>query len=200
MCLGPKCERKIYALGMCKRHYTHEALGKPLVELFDVSTHCAKGHCLLSQKPIVVNGRVTRRCRQCYSAIARKYHQANPEKVNALTRKWRANNREKWLAIARMARHVRRIRAVARLGSWTLAQWEALKASFNNRCLKCGLSEAQLAVLSRRLSPDHVRPLAKEGTNDLSNIQPLCHGKGGCNNRKHTKWIDYRGGFALEIV
>jgi 5-methylcytosine-specific restriction endonuclease McrA len=74
-----------------------------------------------------------------------------------------------------------------------------LKASFNNRCLNCGLDEAQLAVLHRTLSPDHVRPLAKEGTNDLSNIQPLCHGKGGCNNRKHTKWVDYRGGFALEV-
>lgn len=161
-------------------------------------TNCLKGHPLVTSNIVHEGGR--RMCKICSVARHLRYREARPEVQRATTNRWRDNNREKFLTLCRYARHVRRIRAVARLGSWTLAQWEALKASFNNRCLKCGLSEAQLAVLNRRLSPDHVRPLAKAGTNDLSNIQPLCHGKGGCNNRKHTKWIDYRGGFALEIA
>jgi hypothetical protein len=162
-------------------------------------THCLgkERHPLTPDNVVIMAGR--RNCKACANAREKRWRDSHVEKVRAGCIRWRANNREKYLRIARFARHVRRIRAIAGLGSWTLAQWESLKASFNNRCLNCGLDEAQLAVLNRTLSPDHVRPLAKEGTNDLSNIQPLCHGKGGCNNRKHTKWIDYRGGFSLEI-
>ena len=40
--------------------------------------------------------------------------------------------------------------------------------------------------------PDHVLPIARGGSGDVSNIQPLCFGKGGCNNRKSIKHIDFR--------
>lgn len=163
-------------------------------------THCLgkDKHPLTADNVVVEGGR--RMCKACSDERHRRYLQAHPERARARCNTWRANNREKWLSIARCARHIRRSRAVATLGSWTLAQWDSLKALFENRCLGCGLSESELILLGRRMSPDHVRPLAKGGTNELSNIQPLCHGKGGCNNRKHTKWIDYRGGFALEII
>ncbi len=198
MCIGLSCNRAHYALGMCKRHYRHAALGKPLVELFDINKHCAKGHKL--NEIVIVKGRPTRRCKQCAASRATAYRERYPERSRARTNSWRKNNREKFLALCRYARHIRRIRAVARLGSWTVEQWNSLKESFENKCLACGLSEAALSLLGRRLSPDHIRSLAKGGTNDLTNIQPFCHGKGGCNNRKHTKWVDYRGGFALEII
>ena len=129
-----------------------------------------------------------------------RWHREHPEGARSRTNRWRERNRTKYLAACRFARHVRRIRAIAAVGSWTLAQWDFLKAAFDNRCVKCGLADSELKERGRVLSPDHVRPLAKGGTNNISNIQPLCHGKGGCNNRKYTKWIDYRGGFVLEIL
>lgn len=161
-------------------------------------TNCLKGHPLTNDNVEIIAGR--RNCRICTDARELRYREAHPEVQREITNRWRKNNREKYLSIARMARHIRRIRAIAQVGSWTLEQWATLKDAFGNRCLACGLSELGLKRLGRLISPDHVRPLAKGGTNDLSNIQPLCHGKGGCNNRKHTRWVDYRGGFPVEIV
>jgi 5-methylcytosine-specific restriction endonuclease McrA len=69
---------------------------------------------------------------------------------------------------------------------------EEFKA-LGNVCKCCGLVESELVLLGRRLVPDHVIPLAKGGMNYISNIQPLCHGRGGCNNIKGAKHLDYRG-------
>jgi 5-methylcytosine-specific restriction protein A len=38
------------------------------------------------------------------------------------------------------------------------------------------------------LEADHVVPLTKGGSNDISNIQPLC---GTCNRRKFVNIVDY---------
>jgi excisionase family DNA binding protein len=85
-------------------------------------------------------------------------------------------------------------------GSWTAQEWYNLKVQFGNRCIACGLTENELRVLGRTLSPDHVLPLSKGGLNVISNIQPLCHSarkgsKGGCNNIKSANHIDYRLNF-----
>lgn len=45
------------------------------------------------------------------------------------------------------------------------------------------------AAKKRRLTPDHVVPLGKGGSNDISNIQPLCL---PCNLKKHNRCTDYR--------
>jgi 5-methylcytosine-specific restriction endonuclease McrA len=86
----------------------------------------------------------------------------------------------------------RRARIAASTGEFTASEWIALKAQYNNRCLCCGKYDEELKSLGRVLSPDHVVPLSRGGDNTISNIQPLCFGKGGCNNRKSTKTIDYR--------
>jgi hypothetical protein len=48
-----------------------------------------------------------------------------------------------------------------------------------------------LMLLLSVLAPP-VIPLAHQGRNTIDNIQPLCHGKDGCNNRKNVKHVDYR--------
>ena len=82
--------------------------------------------------------------------------------------------------------HKRRARRWQR--ARTLAQFIAL----GNACLCCRLDRGELAVFNRVLVPDHVIPIAHGGSNDISNIQPLCHGVNGCNNHKGVKHTDYR--------
>lgn len=138
---------------------------------------------------------------------AKKWYHANPEKVAEMRDRWVEENYEQYLADARTRSrkwakdnpdaakakvHRRRARKVSVGGSWTAEQWQALKAEYGNECLACNRSEELLVSLGLTLTPDHVLPLEKLGSNDISNIQPLCHGRGGCNNKKHTKHIDYR--------
>jgi 5-methylcytosine-specific restriction endonuclease McrA len=82
--------------------------------------------------------------------IARNYaarnRKANPQKVNAVNRKRRAQKR----------------RAV---GSHTADQWMALCEWFGGVCLKCGAAG--------HLTVDHVIPL-NPGSDSIENLQPLC--------------------------
>ena len=87
----------------------------------------------------------------------------------------------------------------APIAKWTPEQWIALKAQFGNRCLGCKKTEEQLLALGRKLVPDHVQSLAGGGRNDISNLQPMCHGIDGCNNKKHIKHVDHRGVFSIEF-
>lgn len=53
--------------------------------------------------------------------------------------------------------------------------WGTLMERDGERCAMCGLAEP------RKLTLDHIQPLSKGGTNDLSNVQILC---GSCNSKK----------------
>jgi 5-methylcytosine-specific restriction endonuclease McrA len=53
---------------------------------------------------------------------------------------------------------------------------------YGGRCLCCGRNDVTLTV-------DHIVPLVMGGSNDISNIQPLCR---SCNCSKQAKNIDYR--------
>lgn len=64
---------------------------------------------------------------------------------------------------------------------YTKAEWRALCVQYNNLCLCCGKR--------RPLAADHVIPLYSGGSDDISNIQPLCK---SCNSKKGTQAIDYR--------
>ena len=87
----------------------------------------------------------------------------------------------------------RRARKAGCTEHFTTEQFKAL----GDRCLCCGRSEAELAQRGLMLVPDHVKPLARGGTDDITNIQPLCHRHQsgtdeGCNNIKCAEHIDFR--------
>lgn len=115
----------------------------------------------------------------------RRYH-ADPlfreqerQKSNEINRRWRQTPRGK----ANNKAHWRRWRAakLAAVGGHTAAEWDALCVRYNHCCLACGQRVP--------LTEDHIVPLVKGGTDDISNIQPLCR---PCNSAKGTQTIDYR--------
>jgi hypothetical protein len=120
----------------------------------------------------------------------------NPDRASAwykrhpeYGKRWSKENRDK----KREYKHRRRARELALGGiSWTANQWLELKAFYGNKCLCCGRKEDELSFLGLKLVPDHVLPVSRGGNNNISNIQPLCHGKGSCNNKKFTKSTDWR--------
>ncbi len=118
-------------------------------------------------------------------ARSRIYYQTHPEACRERGRTWRRNNPER--KVAHEAK--RRARKMQAGGSFTSQQWMALKASYNFTCLCCGRQEPQI-----KLTADHVIPIAKGGSNTISNIQPLC---GTCNSRKNARIIDYRPSKAI---
>lgn len=138
---------------------------------------------------------------------SRKYREAHPEKAREMCRRWRVANPTKTREAVRRHRlknleklrakctadsHARRVRLNLSGGNFSAREWLDLKVQYGNKCLSCGLTEEQLVTMNRKLVPDHVLPLIKGGCNDITNIQPLCHGRNGCNNMKGTKHLDYR--------
>jgi 5-methylcytosine-specific restriction endonuclease McrA len=106
---------------------------------------------------------------------AKRAYLANTEKIRAYHKAWYSENREKVYATI----HARRARYK---GSHTAEQWEALCATYGHGCLCCGSK-------TKKLTRDHVIPISAGGSNEISNIQPLCL---PCNLRKGRRVIDYR--------
>jgi len=75
----------------------------------------------------------------------------------------------------------RRTRKTRAGGSYVAQQFLSLCKECHYRCLCCGKR--------RKLTADHVVPVAKGGTSNIDNIQPLCR---FCNSSKGTKTTDYR--------
>jgi 5-methylcytosine-specific restriction endonuclease McrA len=86
----------------------------------------------------------------------RKYYWKNPEKMRAQTK-------------ARNTGHI------------SLPRWIELCAEHNNECVHCKVRGDH-----KTLSIDHIIPISKGGTNEMSNLQPLCI---KCNQRKGNRFI-----------
>lgn len=83
--------------------------------------------------------------------------------------------------------HVRRARIRGLSTHYTQTEWRALCELYDHRCLCCGRQEPEI-----QLTPDHVTPLSRGGSNSIDNIQPLCL---DCNLRKNARSTDYRPGW-----
>lgn len=108
----------------------------------------------------------------------RRWARENPKKKAEKDRRWTKNNPEKRAA----NRSRRRTRKTKAGGSYTADEWNQLVAHYGGRCLCCGRTDVKLTV-------DHIVPIAKGGTSNIDNIQPLC---GSCNSSKRDKAVDYR--------
>jgi 5-methylcytosine-specific restriction endonuclease McrA len=143
-------------------------------------------------------------------AYQKKWRDANRESANGMYRAWAKKNKKRIKAnnAARYKRdkvritkrnaayrkahpeaanartHKRRAAKTKAGGAYTSEQWMTLCNKFGNVCLCCRKS--------KKLTPDHVIPIAKGGTSNISNIQPLCM---PCNAHKHTGTTDFRSSF-----
>ena len=129
------------------------------------------------------------------SAAARARYAANLEHHRTIGRKAYAANREKRTAYSRAYSKAHRDKVAAALnrrrackyqaeGTHTEAEWKALKARYDYTCLCCGRREPDIT-----LTRDHIIPITQDGSDWITNIEPLCP---SCNSSKGIKVIDYR--------
>jgi 5-methylcytosine-specific restriction endonuclease McrA len=111
----------------------------------------------------------------------RNWARTHKQRAAQITQQWRKNNPRKHRANMSANNATRHAKYYGAPGKWTGAQWFALCKMYGNVCLRCHRK--------RRLTPDHVIPFSKGGTNYRNNIQPLCK---PCNSGKRDKTTDYR--------
>ena len=133
-------------------------------------------------------------CKECAKAYKRREYSANPDPIReqkrtqratpeylewqrAYLREWRKANPTK----AAEYTNRRNRRKEDNGGSHTAEEFKSLCEHYGNRCLCCREAKPLIA--------DHVIPVVKGGTSDISNIQPLCK---QCNQRKNVHIRDYR--------
>lgn len=102
----------------------------------------------------------------------RRYYQKNREKIIERVLEYARLNPE----IFRVNAERRRSRKKSLPSTLTIAQWELIKHTFNNRCAYCG-SESHL-------QQEHFIPLSKGGEYTHNNIIPSCK---SCNSSKNAE-------------
>jgi 5-methylcytosine-specific restriction endonuclease McrA len=111
-----------------------------------------------------------------------RWRAANRDKDRAASLRWVKNN----LTRHNVINHRRKARLANIPGSFTVEEWEQLKARYDYRCVCCHRQEPGI-----KLTVDHIIPTSDpRSTNFISNIQPLCK---ACNSAKRNHHAtDYR--------
>lgn len=91
-----------------------------------------------------------------------------------------------------LMKHRRRMLERGVIGFFTEQEWENLKKKYDYMCLCCKKIEPEI-----KLTKDHIIPLIKNGTDYISNIQPLCR---SCNSIKHTRTINFAEEFSVKPI
>jgi 5-methylcytosine-specific restriction endonuclease McrA len=115
-------------------------------------------------------------------ASKRSYYERERGEVLARSKKWAEDNPEKVRQAKTNNLRKRRAARHASRGNFTVEEFKDLCESCGNKCLACGDAEAVLEA-------DHVVPLTKGGSDEISNIQSLC---GSCNRKKFVNIVDHR--------
>ena len=116
------------------------------------------------------------------AASKREHYDRNRKAIIVRSKKWAEENSEKVRIAKAKNRRKRRAARYAGRGSFTAREFQELCDRYGNRCLRCGNTHTMLEA-------DHVVPLTKGGSDEISNIQPLC---GSCNRSKFVDTLDYR--------
>lgn len=106
----------------------------------------------------------------------RKQHHAEVISYYAAYRK---ANKEKLSAY-----HYKRQAKLLSAGHHTAEEWIAMLAFYGHKCVRCGRSAPEVTI-----TKDHVIPVTLGGSNDITNLQPLCK---SCNSSKRQRSTDYR--------
>lgn len=155
-----------------KKGYNCWCKGKKLSkEIREKMRKTAKKNCLMRSKTGKLGAekrwdghiKVEKKYKYKYMSYSEKYK-------NGLEKKRFTNQRYK-------------VRKKGAEGSHTFEQWEVLKAYYGYMCLCCKRIEPEI-----KLTEDHIIPLSKGGSDNISNIQPLCQ---YCNTKKYTKTISF---------
>jgi 5-methylcytosine-specific restriction endonuclease McrA len=109
----------------------------------------------------------------------RRYSLKNRTKITAINvayQKLMRSTNPEWREWEKTKYHKRRARIEGNGGTHTTPEWMALCSEYNHQCANCHEEKS--------LTRDHKIPLSRGGTNDISNLQPLC---GSCNSSKGAK-------------
>lgn len=185
-------EKLSQGLHYCVRCKAWKPVGefqKRTSDILGISSRCIICHRGISRE-------TARKYRKAYVAKGSEWRRNNREKHLETRKKWRAKpenaerERARYKAWAKThydnvkeLLHRRRARIAKNGGSYTPSEWKLLCAKYDYKCLRCGEKKP--------LTPDHVIPISRGGTNNIDNIQPLCK---SCNCKKHARKTDYRDG------
>ena len=116
------------------------------------------------------------RHKRCDEELARQKDKTRGGQMSA-GRRWGSD-------LDKQNRHTRseRLSRARDKGTHTAAEWEALIAVFDGRCVKCGAN-------GHRPVKDHIIPIYQGGSDSIENLQPLCR---TCNASKGPDTTDYR--------
>lgn len=124
----------------------------------------------------------------------RRYYEKHREEIGRQTLRWQREHPEKVAEYARLHKQrypeknrerarIRRARKAGAEGSHAHEEFIILCELVGWKCLYCGKPHTDFP-----LTEDHIVPISRGGSDDISNIQPLCQ---HCNSVKGIKDIDY---------